>query len=208
MTHTQMMVENIPVCGSTFPADQNMGTNSSRKTESFRFSDEGSNFNRQLVFIVNIGTNNGTGLGTFPTDSLKVGIEISPDGEDDSYIIDGGSTPEWTEKCVDIPPDSENKTVCINVNPSELNALYPSTAYPKAKIRAFINCRSKDNGGNLPNIGVGGKYFNSMLVMGETLRYGLAGSTNDALESQMSEDGFSKPIGSGTDESELFLKAY
>lgn len=206
MTHTQMMVEQFPVCGSNFPADQNCGS-STRLSADFRFSDDDYNFNRQLVFMANIGENLIVNPGTFPTDFLRVQIEISPDGNTASYPLAGGSTPLWTEKTVELPPDVEHKLVSINVTPSELNAKYPSTAYPKAMIRISIDCRDKDAGGNMNNSSEG-TYFNSFLIMGETLRYGLAGATNEALQSQMSMAGFKPPIGSESGDSELFLKAY
>tara|TARA_R100001086_G_scaffold225075_1_gene143201 strand:- start:104 stop:679 length:576 start_codon:yes stop_codon:yes gene_type:complete len=191
-----MMVENIPVCGSVFPAEQS--TNTDRKTKSLRFNED-SNQVRQLMFIFNVGANDmNTAVVGF--DNIIAEIEISPDGVDSSYPSQGGSTPLWTEKRILLDPDFENRMVAINVTASELNGQYDSTTYPNAKIRARLSWPGADGSG------ASGTIYNSFMFIGETLRYGLAGRTNDALKAEMSGNGWQLPVNES--QSELFLKAY
>ena len=197
MAHSQMMVENIPVCGSNFPADQ--GANTDRKTLSLRFNED-ANQVRQLMFIFNVGANTfDQDTGEFP--KVIAEIEISPDGVTSSYPSEGGSTPLWTEKRILLDPTFANRMVAINVTASELNEQYDSTAYPNAMIRALLSWPGAENVS-----GQDGTIYNSYLVMGEAVRYGLAGKTNDALKAEMSGNGWQLPVNES--QSELFLKVY
>lgn len=172
MSHSQSMIENVPVVGTVNP--KAMAGGATVETVNIDFNVTGSTpqatrFPRQHMFIFSLGANTLTGGS-----DVICEIQVSPDGDAANYV-------EWSEKKSTLASDVAAKIVAINVSDSDLNGKYSPHDYPNRMIRGKISSTGSS----------GGSLIVSILIMGGGLRQSLMGETNAAIEAQMPSSGMS-----------------